>query len=234
MTTSGTSGLRPIKKRPAEQLTADELRRLITTGQLPPGSRITEASVAQQFDVSRGTLRAALQQLSQEGLIVLTPYTGWTVMSIRPEDLWELYTLRAALESMAGKLAIEKLTPEGAQALEDAFEQLQLARHQGEPDDVVVDRDFNIHKMIVELAGHRRLREHYRMVEQQIRLFVASTYVDMKDPNTTLDTHGAIVQAILRKDVTEATRLLEEHSIGEGQRVFKLLSTVLTENTSKP
>jgi DNA-binding GntR family transcriptional regulator len=231
MTTMSTPGLRPIKKQPAEQLAADELRRLITTGQLPPGSRITEASVAQQFDVSRGTLRAALHQLTQEGLIVLTPYTGWTVMSIRPQDLWELYTLRASLESMAGKLAIEKLNAEGAAALEDAFGQLQLARLQGEPDHVVVDRDFNIHKTIVELAGHRRLREHYRMVEQQIRLFVASTYVDLKDPTTTLDTHGAIVQAVLRKDVAQATRLLEEHSIGEGQRVFKLLSMVLTENT---
>lgn len=234
MTTSAPSGLRPIKKQPAEQLAADELRRLITTGQLPPGSRITEASVAQQFDVSRGTLRAALHQLTQEGLIVLTPYTGWTVMSIRPQDLWELYTLRASLESMAGKLAVEKLNPDGAHALEDAFEQLQLARHQGEPDQVVVDRDFNIHKTIVELAGHRRLREHYRMVEQQIRLFVASTYVDMKEPNTTLDTHGAIVEAILRRDVAQTTRLLEEHSIGEGQRVFKLLSTVLSENTPTP
>ncbi|SFU89588.1 FCD domain-containing protein [Polaromonas sp. YR568] len=162
---------------------------------------------------------------------MLTPYTGWTVMSIQPQDLWELFTLRAALESMAGKLAIEKLTPEGAQALEDTFEQLLVARHKGEPDDVVVDRDFNIHKMIVELAGHRRLREHYRMVEQQIRLFVASTYVDMKDPNTTLDSHGAIVQAIVQKDVALATHLLEEHSIGEGKRVFKLLSMVLNENT---
>lgn len=234
MTKLTTSGLRPIKKRPAEQLTADELRRLITTGQLPPGSRITEASVAQQFDVSRGTLRAALQQLSQEGLIVLTPYTGWTVMSIRPQDLWELYTLRASLESMAGRLAIEKLTPEGAQALEDTFEQLQFARHQGEPDAVVVDRDFDIHKKIVELAGHGRLREHYRMVEQQIRLFVASTYVHTNDPKASLDNHFAIVEAIVRKDAAGATRLLEEHSIGEGQRVFKLLSKILNENTPQP
>lgn len=234
MSASTFSSLQPIKKQPAEQLTADELRRLITRGEMPPGSRIVEASVAQQLDVSRGTLRAALHQLGQEGLVILTPYTGWTVMSIRPQDLWELYTLRATLESMAGKLAIEKLTPEGAQALEDTFEQLQLARHQDRPNDVVVECDFNIHKKIVELAGHQRLRNHYRMVEQQIRLFVASTYVDTKDPNITLDSHGAIVRAIVQRDVAAATHLLEEHSIGEGERVFKLLSTVLNENSSAP
>ncbi|MGE3348992.1 MAG: GntR family transcriptional regulator [Ramlibacter sp.] len=227
-----SAGLRPIRKQPAEQLVAAELRRLITTAQLPPGSRLVEASVSQQLAISRSTLRAALHQLSQEGLVVQTPYTGWTVMSIRPQDLWELYTLRAALESMAGQLAIEKLTPAGAQALEDAFEQLQLARHKREPDEVVVERDFNIHKTIVELAGHRRLREHYRMVEQQIRLFVASTYVDMKNKDTTLDTHGAIVEAIVQKNTQEATRLLHEHSSGEGRRVFGLLSSVLAEKAA--
>jgi len=221
------TGFRPIKKQPAEQLTANELRRLITTGELAPGSRITEASLAEQFDVSRGTVRIALHQLGQEGLIVLTPYTGWTVMSITPDDVWELYTLRATLESMAARLATERLTPEGAMSLQAAFEKLKTARLRGEPVRVIVDADFEIHKTIINLAGHKRLREQYRMVEQQIRLFVASTYVESDDPNATLEHHLEIVEAIVRKDAVEACRLLEEHSIGEGERVFKELSSAL-------
>lgn len=234
MSVVSTRRLQPIKRQPAEKLTANELRRLITTGELPAGSRITEVSLAEQFDVSRGTLRIALHHLSQEGLIVQTPYTGWAVMSILPQDVWELYTLRATLESMAGRLATERLTPDGATALQAAFRQLRLARRNGEPQQVVVERDFEIHKTIVELAGHKRLREQYRMVEQQIRLFVASTYVESKDPNTTLEHHGAIVDAILHKDAPEATRLLEEHSIGEGQRLFTQLSAVLSESKPTP
>ncbi len=234
MSVVSTRHIQPIKRQPAEQLTANELRRLVTTGELPAGSRITEVSLAEQFDVSRGTLRIALHHLSQEGLIVQTPYTGWTVMSILPQDVWELYTLRATLESMAGRLATERLTPDGANSLQAAFKQLQLARRNGEPQQVVVECDFEIHKTIVELAGHRRLREQYRMVEQQIRLFVASTYVESKGPNTTLEHHGAIVDAILDKDAPEATRLLEEHSIGEGQRLFAQLSAVLSESKPKP
>lgn len=233
MTANATAGLRAIKRQPAEQLTANELRRVIITGELPASSRITEASLAQQFDVSRGTLRTALHQLSQEGLIVQTPYTGWTVMSIQLQDLEELYTLRAALESLAGRLASEKLTPEGAAALEDAFEQLQLARHRGEPNSVIVNRDFRIHQTIIELAKHKRLRDHYRMVEQQIRLFIAATHVDTENPNTTLEHHSAIVEAIVRKDAQDASRLLEEHSISEGQRLFKNLSIALSQEGSK-
>jgi DNA-binding GntR family transcriptional regulator len=225
-----TPGLRAIKRQPAEQLTTDELRRLITSGELPPGTRITEAHLSEKFVVSRGTVRIALHQLCQEGLIVQTPYTGWTVMSILPEDVWELYTLRAALESMAARLATEKLTREGAQALEAAFDQLQQARLNGESQRVVAEKDFQIHQTIVELAGHRRLREQYRMVEQQIRLFVASTYVGSKNPKATLEHHRPIVDAILRRDAAKAAKLIEEHSMGEGERLFKQLSLVLSKS----
>jgi DNA-binding GntR family transcriptional regulator len=226
---TAATGLRAIKRQSAEKMTADELRRLITSGELPAGLRITETSLAEQFQVSRGTLRIALHQLAREGLIVQTPYTGWTVMSIQPQDVWELYTLRAALESMAARVASERLTPEGAQALEAAFAELRLARRRGDSQKVVAEKDFEIHKTIVELAGHRRLSEHYRMVEQQIRLFVASTYVGSKNPDATLDHHRAIIDAIVRKDPAEATRLIEEHCIGEGRRLFDQLSAVLSQ-----
>jgi DNA-binding GntR family transcriptional regulator len=228
-----TPGLRPIKRLPAEQLTSNELRRLIITGDLPPGSRITEVNLAEQLDVSRGTVRIALHQLSQEGLIVQTPYTGWAVMSITPNDVWELYTLRATLESMAARLTTENLTPEGAAALQAAFERLKSARHRAEHIRVIVDADFEIHKTIINLAGHKRLRDQYRMVEQQIRLFVASTYVDSKDPNVTLEHHLEIVEAIVHKNTAEACRLLEEHSIGEGERVYKELSLALDTGNEK-
>jgi DNA-binding GntR family transcriptional regulator len=217
-----------IKRQPAEQLTADELRRLIISGQLPPGTRVTEADLAGQFEVSRGTLRNALRQLCQEGLILQTPYTGWTVMSVLPNDVWELYTLRATLESMAARLASERLTAEGAESLRAAYAELQEARRTRQPQEVVAEKDFQIHKTIVELAGHKRLREQYRMVEQQIRLFVASTYVGSTNPKTTLEHHKPIVDAVLRRDADEAARLIEEHSISEGMKRFKQLASVLS------
>ena len=226
-TAARAGGLRAIQRQPAEQLTANELRRLITSGELPPSMRLTEAHLSEQFAVSRGTVRIALHQLCREGLIVQTPYTGWAVMSILPQDVWELYTLRATLESMAAKLAAQKLTDEGAQALQHAFDELQRARRAGASQKVVAEKDFEIHKTIVELSGHMRLREQYRMVEQQIRIFVASTYVGSKNPNSTLDHHRQIVQAILRRDAGEAARLVEEHSIGEGERMFRQLSSLL-------
>lgn len=230
MNATNAPTLRAIKRQPAEQLTTNELRRLITSGELPPGTRITEAHLSEQFVVSRGTVRIALHQLCQEGLIVQTPYTGWTVMSVQPDDVWELYTLRATLESMAARLATQKLTREGADALEAAFDQLQQARRNRESQQVVAEKDFQIHKTIVELAGHKRLREQYRMVEQQIRLFVASTYVGSKNPNATLEHHRPIVDAILRRDADKAARLIEEHSIGEGERLFKHLSSVVSQS----
>lgn len=214
--------LKAIARRSAEQMVADALRAQITTGDLLPGSRLTETNLSEMLKVSRGTLRIALHQLSKEGLVVQTPYTGWSVTTIAPEDLWELYTLRADLESMATRLICADLDDTQRHAIERSYKGLLDACEVGVYSKIA-ERDFLLHQTIIALAGHRRLAEHYRLVEQQIRVFVATTYHFVPAPGSVIEHHAPIVEAMLRGETSEACRLIEDHATSEGKKLYEFL-----------
>lgn len=212
-------GLSALKRQPAEQLAAQALKDSILAGDLKPGERLTEAALADQFEVSRGTVRTALHQLSKDGLVVLTPYTGWAVTTIGRQDLWEIFTLRSGLERLAARLAAERITAAGGKRLievRDAFFDAcqRLDRK------AATENDFRLHSYIVELSGNGRLAKHYLMVEQQVRLFINSTYDSVPNMEIAIAHHAPIVDAILAGDGATAARLSEDHIIGEGERLF--------------
>ena len=74
----------------------DELRRLIITGELPPGSRLVEDRLAVQLGVSRNPVREALQALAGEGFVDLLPRRGAVVAQITPAQAEELFDVRGA------------------------------------------------------------------------------------------------------------------------------------------
>ena len=214
--------LRAIKRFPAEFLVAEQLRAQITGGDILPGARLVETALSEELGVSRGTLRVALHALRKEGLVVLTPYTGWSVATIAPEDLWELYTLRAGLESMAVRLACEQLDEAGSRELGASYGAL-LTACEGGRYTAIAEKDFELHKKIVELARHNRLAEHYRMVEQQIRIFVATTYHFVSAPASVIEHHEPIVAATLARDADLAAKLISEHATSEGRKLYDYL-----------
>jgi len=105
---SGITSLEPPKRQSLDRAAADSLRRAILTGAIAPGARLTEARLAEQFMLSRGTVRAALQRLVSEGLVIQRPYSGWDVLTLTIQDAWELSTLRSSLEALAGRLVADK------------------------------------------------------------------------------------------------------------------------------
>ena len=211
-----------LKRQPAEQLAAQALTDSILTGELRPGLRLIEAVLADRFAVSRGTVRAALHQLNIEGLVVLTPYTGWSVATIERQDLWEIYTLRSSLERLAARLTTERLTGEGRRRI-TAARDLFFASCEGSDVKAAVEKDFALHRCIVELSGHDRVINQYRLLEQQIHLFINSTYGSEPNLRIAVDHHAPIVDAIMAGDGPNAARLSEEHVLGEGDRLLRTM-----------
>ena len=73
--------------------------RQIFGGVLKPNDGVTESEIASQMGISRAPVREALRELQKDGLIVSYPRKGTYVADITEEDLKEIYTLRALLES---------------------------------------------------------------------------------------------------------------------------------------
>ena len=102
MSVDAPSLLRLEKTSLREQaLTA--LRRAITTGQLPPGTHLVETELSEALQISRGTLREAMRQLQQEGLISAGARGRLSVRHLDAKEIKDIFNVRAALESLAAR-----------------------------------------------------------------------------------------------------------------------------------
>lgn len=208
--------LRPIKKRSAEVEAAEVLRNHVVSGGARPGQRLTEIRLSEALGLSRTTVRTALHQLANEGLVIQVPYTGWAVTSLTSGDAWELYTLRGSMEALAARLLAESLDADKEAQLQQAMEALTAACQKGD-EVAVVDRDLGLHKLVVGLSGHRRLIEQYRLIEQHIRLYIVWSDRLMRSHADIIGTHRPIVDAILAGNAKQAESILRDHNENAGR-----------------
>lgn len=201
-----------VTPRSLDVQAADVLREQILNGSLAPGTRLLEIELSERFNLSRGTIRSALQQLTYEGLVVQFPYRGCAVSGLSSQDAWELYTLRSALESLAAGIAAEAITQSQAEQLDAALQQLVKAARQGHWDEVA-DADFLLHQAIIQLSGHRRLQQQYKIVEQQIRLYIISCNALNPNLDRIVEEHKRLVEAICSKDAFKAEQIAKEHNV---------------------
>ncbi|MGG1660529.1 GntR family transcriptional regulator [Brevibacillus sp. NRS-1366] len=201
---------------------ADMLRKEILTGEVEPGSRLVEARLAEKLDVSQGTIRAALKLLAREGLVVHDPFRGTSVKALTPEDAWEIYTLRNTLEAMGAKLAAERITPDKARMLKEAFVQLVTAVDESDWQ-VVMEADYNLHRVIFEMSAHKRLQEMYAIIETQTRLYINATGGLCTDLAKIPALHERLVEAVMNGDADRAQEIAADHNTEDGETLVKML-----------
>ncbi len=202
MTDATTSA---ISKRSLEAQATDVLRERIVSGAFGPGERIVETPLAEAYGLSRGTIRAALRRLVEEGLVRQVPYAGYRVVDFSDHDLWELYTLRATLESLGARLAADGITVDGATRLRDTFAAL-MAAAEADDHERASRLDHELHQVIVRLSGNERLVQHYARVENQFRAYIALSNRAV-DARAIGESHRELVEAICAGDGDRAARL---------------------------
>ena len=93
-----------LEKTSLRQQALTALRRAITSGELPPGMHLVETDLSDALQISRGTLREAMRQLQQEGLISVTGDRGrLSVRHLDAKEIRDIFHVRAALESLAAR-----------------------------------------------------------------------------------------------------------------------------------
>lgn len=191
------------------------IREQVLSGELAPGTRLTETQLASRFKLSRGTIRAALNRLSQEGLIVNVPYTGWAVTRLSPRDIRELQAVYEVLEGLSARLAAECITPEGNERLNDANERVSRAVRRGIQHEVI-EADLNLHGVILELSGNNRLAMLYELVQQQLRMYMAMLNWHTSDVDQEARWHDSLVVAIGSGDAERAEKQARENARRSG------------------
>ncbi|MDN3354862.1 FCD domain-containing protein [Actinomadura sp. DC4] len=141
------------------------------------------------------------------------------------QDAFEIHSLRDHLEALASRLAAEHIDDAGRQRLSGAMSALVTAvRREGRSE--IVHADMNLHDVIVELSGHRRLREMYAGIRDRSLLFMNLTEHFHPDQEEIITMHESLVGAIACGDPERAEEHAIVHDTTDGETLRRLLGTV--------
>jgi len=187
------------------------LRAAIVSGELPPGERIVEVSLARELGVSQTPVREALAVLGREGLVTKLDHRGTFVAQIDWIQLRELMTVRAVLEGYCARLVCERADVGVRAALEACIEAMRAAADNGDLA-ALTRADMAFHKKLYARSGHRLLAEILLGIGD--RALLALTIADAAysvDLHDVAESHVPIVEAIVSGEPGEADRLAHEH-----------------------
>ena len=192
----------------------------ILNGEFQPGERIVESALARELGVSQAPVREAIRDLVILGFLETEPYKGTSVRSFTTDELWEVYTVRGALESLAARLAAENLTPADGERLEAILEEMIEAGRQQDHERIArLDNDF--HEAILQISGNKLLYQLWKTLE-----FGQWTIVTYKV--TTLDLeylatrHEELLEALKSGEPERATDAMQHHLEDLGKPPKKL------------
>lgn len=199
-----------------------ELRQLVITGGIAPGTQLEEQSLAIDMGVSRTPMREAIAQLVTDGLVENRPYRGNFVRSFTVEQVRDLYVVRQALEGCAVRLAVPRLTESRVAALRDILADVQLALEAGELTWYgTADRRF--HNMLISYSENQTLIGCLERLELQIQIVRTMANDDPEVVRRTALERPHILAALEARDAELAARLMEEHIAGVGRAVVDKL-----------
>ncbi|HET7030247.1 MAG TPA: GntR family transcriptional regulator [Candidatus Limnocylindrales bacterium] len=192
----------------AEQVRERLLERILS-GHYPPDSRIVETQVARELGTSQAPVREALRGLEALGVVEITPFRGARVRRPTSQELLEAYAVRSALETLAARLAVPRLTDPDLERLGGAAAEMQAAARDGDAHGVA-EADARFHETIVALAANGTLARVWHSLEPFLRTYITFV-VPGADPQWAADLHTPILDALRARDVDAVVRALETH-----------------------
>ena len=195
-----------------------DLRNKIIRGALTSGQKIKEIDIAKEFNTSRPPVRESFKILESEGLITIKPRKGAFVSEITQNDIWEIFTVYAALTDLAIELAIERLSVSGIKRLENLVRKMEEGVYQ-EPEDIEKYHRFHriFHTNILQNTGNNRLMKICTSLNNQTLKFSKIVFSSKEYRMASLQKHKEILEAIKRKDRDQARRVSYEH-VMEGMK----------------
>jgi DNA-binding GntR family transcriptional regulator len=186
---------------------SDALRKQIINGEVPPGLKLTEAWVAERFEVARPTAKSSLDRLTAEGLLRRGPRRSSVVPKLSAADVRDIYFSREPVESAAvGSLAEAGAVPEES---EHALTMMRVAsEHNSHSEHTAADIEF--HRSLVAATASLRLRRMHQTVMGEAQLCIAQVRSNSSVNLAELTaSHAAILDAIRDGDPDAAVRALQ-------------------------
>lgn len=190
-----------------------KIQSAIVSGEIAPGSKISEPELARTYGISRGPLREAIHRLEGLRLLVRVPHVGARVVSLSHAELIELYEIRESLEGMACRLAAERMSQAEIDELRRVLdtherdEAFQAGRGYYQQ-----EGDYDFHYRIIQGSGNATLtRMLCGELYQLVRMYRIQYSTTPNRPRQAFAEHHRILDAIADRDGELAELLMRRH-----------------------
>lgn len=190
-----------------------DIRALIVTLELAPGSLLSEPDLQQRLGLGRTPIREALRTLAHERLVDVYPRRGMFVAALDPRDLTALSEVREQLEPYAARLAAQRRTVEDLEVIDDLLAAIDTNAH--DPDmRILIELDQRIHHHVYRCAHNDFLQgvcnEHY-MHALRIWFLALDRVSHLGDA---VAEHRDLLVAIREGDADRAAQVMSSHVTG--------------------
>jgi DNA-binding GntR family transcriptional regulator len=194
----------------------------ITKGEYEPGRQLKEEEIAARLGISRPPVREAFKLMEAEGLVVRKPRRGVFVTEMTAKDVWEAYTLKAAMYEMAAELALERITGPQINKLETLVDQMERCVSV-QPVDLLQYQQYHqdFHDQIIEISGHERLKKISNSIHNQVCRFSYKSLQNSQHLHASVRYHRKALNALKMGDKKLACRLTKGY-------VLKTLTILLS------
>lgn len=199
-------GIPPLLIAPVYQ----NLRAMILSGRLPPGTKLPEEELARHLNVSRTPLREAIARLAQERLVNSIPRRGAFIVNFNKQEIIEILTLRAVLEGLAARLAAERISDEDLAEMTRLFSPKNVREGQRNPV-LLVNADQHFHELILRSTGNSRLQDVMLNLNDQMQLVRRRTIVLAARLERSVKEHLDLLDALRRRDAKGAEAAALRH-----------------------
>jgi phosphonate utilization transcriptional regulator len=217
---NGADAIALLQSSSLPTLVQQELERIILSGDLPAGSKLNEAAIAQRLGVSRGPVREAFRALEESGLVRLEKNRGVFVRQIPVEEADEIYELRAVLDEFVGRRLAQTATPGQVRELAARVDRMEKAAAAGDVG-AYLAANVDFHDRMVELAGNAKLLVMYRRLVNELHLFRHATLAHGGALPVSTREHRDIVDRIGARQPAAAGRALYDHVMASRERMHR-------------
>lgn len=200
----------------------NEIRRAVVLGTIKPGEKLTEVQLSEWMNVSRPTVREALNQMAQEGLLIQEPYRGLRVATLDSAAIMDLANTRMALDMLAATAIVQDDTGQRLQMVEDGW--AEYSRVEMDPDPIIRhESHVAFHRKLWAASENELLLRLWPVMEAHLTIILAQDQAARADPVRAHRVHEKLVDAIRTKDLKVIEKAFAEHTVRSAEELIPLL-----------
>ncbi|AEJ38689.1 transcriptional regulator, GntR family [Sulfobacillus acidophilus TPY] len=199
------------------------LQRWIVDGTLMDGERISDAAIADRLGISRTPVREALLILESQGFVEIRRGRDTRVRPVHADDLYQLYPPLAALERVAARLAMPRMSSDAIQKLQTINENFARALERRDVFEAM-EYDEAFHDLIVDMADNQYIATFVATLQMHIRRLKYRFFSHALPGHTSVLEHQAMIQAFETQDCNTLEITMESNWLRPMQELVQAIT----------